>query len=264
VRVCWLDGLAGSLAADLTQRRIVLEVAARLVAQAPTPPDQAAFGLAVAAYVSGDRDEAPTPSVQFVQAGDVEAVQQSNVQLPGYLTMFVFFVAGFAAAELIKERDNHTLDRLLAGGAGRGTILAGKWLGTVVRGLFQATVPWTTGVLIFQVDMGRAPLGTVLVSASWAILLASFARSERSAGSLAVLSSLVLAPLGGCWWPLFVMSPWMQKLAHITPRAWANDAFNRLLLFGAGTADVLPNLLALAGFALVFIAVGLVRVRVQA
>ena len=60
------------------------------------------------------------------------------------------------------------------------------------------------------------------------------------------------------------MPPWLQTLARVTPHAWANDAFNRLLLFGAATGDILLNVLVLLGFAAVFAAAGVARARVRA
>ncbi len=265
----WLQGFASSLASTISNQQAVAAAAIRVVQEAGAPIDSEAFGEALERFQQSGAATTISP-VTFVQAGDVEPVRQTNVQLPGYLTMFVFFVAGFAAAELVRERDNHTLDRLVSSGVTRGTILAGKWTGTVTRGLFQAAVLWTVGVTLFDVDMGRAPLGTVLItvgmvlaSASFAILLASFATTERSATSLAILSALVLAPLGGSWWPLFITSPLMQQLAKVTPHAWANDAFNRLLLFGADTPSVLPNVAALLGFTVVLGGAGWLRVRAQ-
>jgi ABC-2 type transport system permease protein len=78
-----------------------------------------------------------------------------------------------------------------------------------------------------------------------------------------VLASLVLAPVGGCWWPLFVTPEWMQTLARITPHGWANTAFNKLMLFGAGGGDVVLEMAALAGFGAVFLAIAFVRFRLS-
>ena len=51
-------------------------------------------------------------------------------------------------------------------------------------------------------------------------------------------------------WPLFVTPEWMQTLALITPHGWANSAFNKLMLFGAGGGDVVLEMAALAAFGL--------------
>ena len=69
---------------------------------------------------------------------------------------------------------------------------------------------------------------------------------------VAVLASLVLSPLGGCWFPLFIFPRWLQSFAKITPHAWALSGFNKLMLFGADFAAVIPEMLVLISFVVVF------------
>ena len=78
-----------------------------------------------------------------------------------------------------------------------------------------------------------------------------------------MLPSLVLAPVGGCWWPLFITPEWMQTLALITPHGWANSAFNKLMLFGAAGGDVVLEMAAVAAFGLGFLAIALARFRLS-
>ena len=76
-----------------------------------------------------------------------------------------------------------------------------------------------------------------------------------------VLASLTLAPIGGCWWPLFITPDWMQTLAKITPHGWANTGFNKLMLYGAEFGDVAAEMAALLIFAILFGVVALWRFR---
>jgi ABC-2 type transport system permease protein len=125
--------------------------------------------------------------------------------------------------------------------------------------------------MVFNIDLGLSPAAViilsilmVIMSSAFAIMLAALVRTQRSAGSLAVLVSLVLAPLGGCWWPLFITPTWMQFLAKFTPHGWANTGFNKLMVFGAEFGDVVPEMLALVGFAVVFAIIGIWRFRTSA
>jgi ABC-2 type transport system permease protein len=104
----------------------------------------------------------------------------------------------------------------------------------------------------------------VIMSAAFAIMLATLAKTERSADALGVLLSLVLAPLGGCWWPLFITPQWMQFIAKITPHGWATTGFNELMVFGGNFSGAVPNMLALAGFAVVFGIIAIMRFRTSA
>ncbi len=53
----------------------------------------------------------------------------------------------------------------------------------------------------------------------------------------------------------------MRTLSHVTPHAWAMDAFHRLLLDGGGLADVLLEVGVLLGFAAVLLTLAVFRFR---
>ena len=49
--------------------------------------------------------------------------------------------------------------------------------------------------------------------------------------------------------PLEVFPSIRTIVAHLTPHAWANDAFSKLLEHGGGVVDVLPQVAVLLAFA---------------
>ena len=209
-------------------------------------------------------------SFRTEQVGDIKPVHSSNFTLPGYLTMFVFFAAALGAESIARERQTQTLERLMSNGVRRESIILGKYLGAVYKGLTQIVVLWVFGILVFRIDLGVSPAAVILVSifmvlasSGFGVLLASFIRTQRSAGSVGVLFSLTLAPLGGCWWPLFITPDWMQVLAKVTPHAWANTGFNKLMLFGAEFGDVVPEMVALVAFGFLFLAAALWKFRLS-
>jgi ABC-2 type transport system permease protein len=203
--------------------------------------------------------------------GEVEAGNPAEYVIPGYLVMFVFFAAAVTAETIVRERQNHTLERLLASSVKRESILGGVFTGTLIRGLVQIVIFWVAGILIFKIDLGLAPAAViilsllmVIMSAAFAVMLSTLARTQRAAGSLATVTALLLAPLGGCWWPLFILPKWLQNVAKISPHAWANIGFNKLMLFGAEFNAVIPEMLALVGFTIVFGIIAVWRFRASA
>ena len=204
------------------------------------------------------------------QVGSIEPKAASTFTLPGYLTMFVFFAAALSAEAIVRERRNHTLERLMSNGARRESVVVGKFLSALYRGVLQVLVLWVAGIFVFNIDLGVSPAAVVLISllmvlasSAFGVMLASVVRTENAASGLGVLASLALAPLGGCWWPLFITPQWMQSLAKLTPHGWANTAFNKLMLFGAEFGDVLAEMGMLALFATAFLAVTLWRFRLS-
>lgn len=263
--------VAYALSRELSLNSVAIAAAVELATEIGQPPDEPSLAGVIDELFTGDESAGQAVAgVRVEQVGDIEPVPAANYVLPAYVTMFLFFAAGFGAGELLREKRQNTFDRLIASGVSPATILAGKWAGTAVRALSQAIVLWTAGILLFGVDLGHDPLATMLVtvgmlvaSASFALFLATIARSQNSADSIAVLAALTLAALGGSWWPLFIMPEWLQTLAKITPHAWANEAFNNLLLFGATLGQVYINILVLCGFAIVFALFAALRINVR-
>ena len=217
------------------------------------------------------RGPAPVIGFEVERVGDIRPFKTSNFTLPGYLTMFVFFAAALSAEAIARERQTHTLERLISNGTRRESIILGKFIGAVYRGVMQLAVMWTVGIFAFKIDLGVSPAAVVLLSilmalaaAAFGVLLASFVKDVKTAATAGVLVSLTLAPLGGSWWPLFITPQWMQSLAKLTPHGWANGGFNKLMLFGAEFGDVSQEMIALTAFAAVFLAVALWRFRVSA
>ncbi|HAL49513.1 MAG: hypothetical protein CL694_14430 [Chloroflexi bacterium] len=257
-----LEGMAQGIAARTAEMRTTMLAIAELSGGSRLdPPNLNALASGVA----------PLLTFEVQQVGDIKPFKASDFTLPGYLTMFVFFAAAISAEAITRERQTHTLERLLSNRARREAIVLGKYLGTAYRGLAQLVVMWVVGILVFDIDLGVAPGAVILISvlmalasAGFGVMLASFVKEVRAASSAAVLASLVLAPIGGCWWPLFITPSWMQSLAKLTPHGWANTGFNKLMLFGAEFGDVAVEMAALTAFGAAFTLVALWRFRLSA
>ncbi len=266
-----LTGLANGVASEIRAHNVEIKSVVQLLTQQGATPGEIQEQVSRILQDLGTGASPALISFTTTSVGSVKPTNASSYVVPGYLVMFVFFAAAVGSVEIIQERKNHTLERLMAIRVKKETILAGIYLGTVLRGLVQIAIFWAFGILVFHVDLGVAPWAVILVSfivvlmsAGFSLLLATVARTERAASALAVVCSLVLAPLGGCWWPLFIDPKWMQFLAKLTPHGWANDAFNKLMLFGATGSDVLWQMLALVGFTAAFAVIAVIRFRTMA
>jgi len=270
-----LNGLASTIASRVGAQQLATSAAVSLVVEEKlTSGDVSNLGSEIQKLLTTS-SAAPTspPLIAFKteRVGEVEAWNPSNYVIPGYLVMFTFFAAAQSAAIIVRERQNNTLERLLATSVRREILLAGMFTGTVAKGLIQIAIFWVVGLLAFRIDLGLSPAAViilsllmVIMSAAFAIMLATLTKTQRSADALGVLLSLVLAPLGGCWWPLFITPKWMQFIAKITPHGWANTGFNELMVFGGNFSGAVPSMLALAGFTLLFGIIAIMRFRTSA
>jgi ABC-2 type transport system permease protein len=274
-----LNGFAGAIASQLGMYQVIINADIELrIESGLLPPDEASINEAVqtimaeifSAQAAGG-DSGALIGFAVEKVGEVEAGNPADYVIPGYLVMFVFFAAAQSAEAIVRERQNHTLERLLSSSVKWESILGGVFTGTLIKGLVQILIFWVAGILIFKVDLGLSPAAViilsilmVIMSAAFAVMLSTLVRTQRAAGSLAVITALLLAPLGGCWWPLFILPKWLQNLAKISPHAWANEGFNKLMLFGADFNAVIPDMLALVGFTVVFAVIAVWRFRTSA
>jgi ABC-2 type transport system permease protein len=101
----------------------------------------------------------------------------------------------------------------------------------------------------------------VLVASGAGIFMGTLFRNEQQAMGFSLLAGLGLAAVGGCMVPLEVFSPTMKHVAHLTPHAWANDAFSKLVGHGASVTDLGTQLAVLAAFAAALLVLATWRLR---
>jgi ABC-2 type transport system permease protein len=75
---------------------------------------------------------------------------------------------------------------------------------------------------------------------------------------------MVMAAMGGCWWPSEVMPEWLRETAHIFPTTWAMDAFHAIISFGRGFESVIVPCGVLILFGAAFSWFGARRLRTVA
>ena len=90
---------------------------------------------------------------------------------------------------------------------------------------------------------------------------ALFANEQQAAG-VGVVLSIGLAALGGSMLPSEFFSPTLSAISHLTPHAWALDAFAELVRRNGTVADILLELGVLAVYALVLFLLAAWRMRV--
>lgn len=193
-------------------------------------------------------------SVVVSSAGEKQDIPSGyNQAVPGILVMFILMIAlTNGSLSIYLERQSGVLKRLAAAPLTRKEIIIGKWLGKWFITLLQMLYGMVIGWLLFQIYWGNhlfAIIAILLIwaafSAALAVLLGSFARSEGQVSAFSTVFSLLLAALGGCWWPIEITPQWMQSLANFLPTGWIMDALHKLMYFGAHLNEIVFNVMAL-------------------
>lgn len=179
--------------------------------------------------------------------------------IPGTLVMFTLLVLlSSGASMLVDEREKQLLRRLASAPFTRGQVVIGKWAGRMALAVVQIGVAMGLSFTpLFDMNWGHALPMVLVILLAWgalctslALLLGSIARTDSEAAGLGVFFTMVLAALGGCWWPIEVAPAWMQKLQLVTPTGWTMDALHKLISFDMAWQNALPHLVTLIGAAL--------------
>lgn len=189
-------------------------------------------------------------------AGRAPVPSGFNFSLPGNLVMFLMMnLLIFGGASVAGERRSGVIRRLMVFPVTRGELVLGKIYGLMLLGAVQILFLLAAGRFLFQVNLGAnlpAVMLTLLIFAwvagSLGVLVGSvFAAEDRVVG-VCVLLSLMMAALGGCWWPLEIAPPALKALALCLPTGWVLKALHQLISFGNGLGAVLTPLGVLLAF----------------
>ena len=186
---------------------------------------------------------------------------------PTMLVLFVFLNALASGAVIIETRRLGLYERMAAAPIRRSAIVVGETLTYFTVALGQAALIVLIGAVVFGVSWGdpfaAAALILVwaLVGAGAGVLSGTVFRTPEQAGAIGPPVGIALAMLGGCMWPLSIVSGFMRQLGHLTPQAWAVDAWTDLLSRDGSLGSIAPKLGVLAAFAAALLLLSTSRLR---
>lgn len=197
----------------------------------------------------------PSVRVDAAWAGRGIAPGGFRQSIPGNLTVFVLMSTVIGASTLlVTEKSSGALKRIAGGPISRPAFLASRIVPRFLIALAQVGILLAGARLFFHYSPGPSPLAFFSVAAAFALtcvgigtLLGSFFSTVQQAAMSSWISSMLMASIGGAWWPLEVVPSWMRTAAHAFPTAWAMDGFHAVATYGGGFREAsLPILVLLA------------------
>jgi ABC-2 type transport system permease protein len=178
----------------------------------------------------------------------------------GIAVMFLLFSASGAGGTLIEEVESGTLERLLTSRASMTRVLAAKWLLIMLLGVFQITVMFVWGMLMFKLDLIPHLAGffvmtfmTAGAAAGLGLVLATLCRSRQQLGGLATILILTMSALGGSMFPRFLMPESIRKIGNFTFNAHALDGYQAVFWRDAKLIELWPQVAILGALTIVFL-----------
>ena len=158
----------------------------------------------------------------------------------GMLAFIILFTAAFAGMSVVWDRRFGFMNKALSTPVGRGAVVTGKVLQSVIRSLIQAAIVLGIAVVFGMDTTYFSPLS---IAGSFVILfLMAFGVSSlfvmlalRSADwqtQMAMINLLNLPLLfaSNAMLPVSIMPGWLQGVVKFNPVSYANDAVRQMLL----------------------------------
>lgn len=191
-------------------------------------------------------------------------------QGPAQLVLFTFITSVAASSMLVNSRKSGVLARQFASPVAAVWLVAGEGLGRFAIAVGQALFIVGASVALFRVDWGDPLAAAALIvvfaalSAGIALMVGSYLNTPEQASTVGPLAGIGLGMLGGCMWPLEIVPGFMRTVGHLTPHAWAMDAWIKITIDGAGVTGIAVELAVLGVAAAAAIFAGSRRLRAAA
>jgi ABC-2 type transport system permease protein len=181
-------------------------------------------------------------------------------QVPANIVMFTLLILFlYSGSTMLDEKTSGALRRIKIAPIGFAQLFTGKLLNVLIIGLIQIGLLLFIGHFVFGVYYGNSVISLVLLCILFASCVGAMGlclgflldNEERLVGT-AIILSLVMAAVSGCWWPAEVSPKWMQNFSMLLPSGLALKSFQQLISYGNGFAEIWKNLAALLGMTVLF------------
>jgi len=211
-----------------------------------------------------------TSSLAIVQPYNIQAqgVVEGNTSYfdfiaPGIMAMTVMMsvMTGLPAA-ISQEKEIGTMDGMMVAPINRLSIVLGKALGQVARGLIQGIVIMALAIGLFGVTIhgsillvfGLLLLG-VFAFVGLGVVITSFAKDQETAAMLMMTLMFPMMFLSGVFFPIQQMPWYMQTISQFLPLTYASDALRKVMVLGADIPAISTELIILIVFGIVMTAI---------
>jgi ABC-2 type transport system permease protein len=184
---------------------------------------------------------------------------------PGIMAMTVMMsvMTGLPAA-ISQEREVGTLDGMMVAPINRLSVILGKTLAQMARGILQGVLILVLSVILFGVTIhGNILLVFALLLlgvfsfVGLGVVLTSFAKDQETAVMMMTTIMFPMMFLSGVFFPVEQMPWFMQGISRFLPLTYVADALRKVMVLGADIPAISFELSILIVFGIVMTAVAL-------
>jgi ABC-2 type transport system permease protein len=188
--------------------------------------------------------------------------------LPSWTLFAIFFIVIPLSINLVKEKNQGTYIRLRTLPISKFQLMMSKIIVYLVVCMIQFFLMLLVGIYLFPamglpnlniegklLNMSIVALFAGLAAIGFGVLIGTIAKTHEQAAPFGATSVVILAAVGGLWFPVFAMPESMQMMAKISPMNWGLEGFYDVLLRDVGLLALVPNLLLLLTFFIINITI---------
>ena len=191
--------------------------------------------------------------------------------LPSMLVMFIMFqLTTFFMVLWVDDLRTGKMKRIIMSPTRTRDILLGNVFARLVWAALQVLVILGVGSLVLRVRFDVPALDFALLIAAYMLAatalglsLGTCFKSSEKANAIGVITGLVMAALGGCWWPLEIVPGAMRTVALFLPTGQAMDAIGEMTALGVAAPFPLRNIVILLAMAAIMLPIATRRMKVQ-
>jgi ABC-2 type transport system permease protein len=205
-----------------------------------------------------------------ITSGNLNGMGGFNQSSAGQLVTWSLITLVGGSVIFARDRENGTYQRQFTTPTRKSVYFAGKILSRLLMGLIQMVILVFFGMYVLKVNWGNDPLLLILfltvfsfTGTTLGLMLGAFAKTAKQADNITPLVSMLMAALGGAWWPLEITPPLYQTVVRVLPSTWAMLGFNGIILKGYSFVEVLPEILVILSFGIAFSGIGIWRLSRQ-
>ena len=189
--------------------------------------------------------------------------------LPGVVGVLIMQVALIlTSTTIVREREGNTLEQLLVSPMTRSQFILGKIIPYIAISLVDFYAILGFSWLVFDLPAPNSQavlllLAVVYMAAliSMGIAISTVSQTQQQAIFISIFVLIPSMLLSGFIFPIEAMPSWIQPVAYAIPFTYFIDIVRGILLRGNQLGEMIPEFLALAGFAVLFTGFSILRFR---
>jgi len=209
--------LVAQIARSFTEEVTTASLAAQVIG-----PDQ------VQQFLHETEEQLPNVTVTTAGTKRVKAIQYYSAAMA---IMFMVMTAFSRAKDILQERHDGTLARILVSPTSKAQMIMGQILGNMAIVLAQFGILMIGTKLLYQVSWGNwaasITLGTAfaLAAAGIGTAAAGIFDDPRTADALTGVIGMIFAALSGSMFPIYLFPEGLKLVAKFVPNYWALQGF---------------------------------------